>query len=182
MWCSPIFCESGGPFLSTVAIQLHDAPVSCRCSHFHMEVHFFFHPQNRTTPQETLKELAQHCDEFLVHAVDVEGKMSGIEEPLVEVLATSPIPVTCPRSCWTRDGLDPATEALDPSWRRLVEREVMLSKVKLKTYIRELWASSRFLYLSNLIDIFCNGEEWSGNVKICPEDTYIKHTLMIQAQ
>jgi hypothetical protein len=131
-------CESGGPFLSTVAIQLHDAPVSCRCSHFHMEVHFFFHPQNRTTPQETLKELAQHCDEFLVHAVDVEGKMSGIEEPLVEVLATSPIPVTCPRSCWTRDGLDPATEALDPSWRRLVEREVMLSKVKLKTYIREL--------------------------------------------
>lgn len=43
---------------------------------------------------ETLRELAQHCDEFLVHGVDVEGLQSGIEEPLVEVLATSPIPVT----------------------------------------------------------------------------------------
>ncbi len=30
--------------------------------------------------QETLKELSKHCDEFLVHGVDVEGKMSGIEE------------------------------------------------------------------------------------------------------
>eukprot|EP00434_Breviolum_minutum_P003622 symbB.v1.2.003190.t1/scaffold158.1/size292703/3 len=44
--------------------------------------------------EETLKELSKHCDEFLVHGVDVEGKMSGIEEPLVEILASSPIPVT----------------------------------------------------------------------------------------
>ena len=54
----------------------------------------FLHPNSEHLFQETLKDLAQHCDEFLVHAVDVEGKMSGIEEPLVEVLATSPIPVT----------------------------------------------------------------------------------------
>mmetsp|Transcript_80345 Transcript_80345/g.222225 ORF Transcript_80345/g.222225 Transcript_80345/m.222225 type:complete len:264 (-) Transcript_80345:132-923(-) len=44
--------------------------------------------------RETLVNLAQHCDEFLVHGVDVEGLQSGIEEPLVEILATSPIPVT----------------------------------------------------------------------------------------
>eukprot|EP00930_Biecheleria_cincta_P044469 TRINITY_DN3058_c0_g1_i1.p1 TRINITY_DN3058_c0_g1~~TRINITY_DN3058_c0_g1_i1.p1 ORF type:complete len:275 (-),score=63.59 TRINITY_DN3058_c0_g1_i1:60-884(-) len=41
-----------------------------------------------------LKELAEHCDEFLVHGVDVEGLQSGIEEPLVKILAASPIPVT----------------------------------------------------------------------------------------
>ena len=42
--------------------------------------------------------------------------MSGIEEPLVEVLATSPIPVTCPGH-WTRDGLDPAIEFMFRSTR-----------------------------------------------------------------
>ncbi|CAE7458477.1 HISN3 [Symbiodinium pilosum] len=44
--------------------------------------------------EETLRELAEHCSEFLVHGVDVEGLQSGIEEPLVQVLAASPIPVT----------------------------------------------------------------------------------------
>mmetsp|Transcript_33029 Transcript_33029/g.61920 ORF Transcript_33029/g.61920 Transcript_33029/m.61920 type:complete len:261 (+) Transcript_33029:61-843(+) len=44
--------------------------------------------------EETLKEFSKHCDEFLVHGVDVEGLQSGIEEPLVQVLAASPIPVT----------------------------------------------------------------------------------------
>merc|ERR1712194_201269 len=44
--------------------------------------------------EDTLKELAEHCDEFLVHGVDVEGLQSGIEEELVKILASSPIPVT----------------------------------------------------------------------------------------
>lgn len=34
-----------------------------------------------------LRELSSHCDEFLVHAVDVEGKAQGIEVPLVHLLA-----------------------------------------------------------------------------------------------
>jgi len=42
----------------------------------------------------TLAELAQFCDEFLVHGVDVEGLQGGIEEPLVTLLASSPIAVT----------------------------------------------------------------------------------------
>mmetsp|Transcript_22092 Transcript_22092/g.58322 ORF Transcript_22092/g.58322 Transcript_22092/m.58322 type:complete len:268 (-) Transcript_22092:78-881(-) len=42
----------------------------------------------------TLEELAKHCVEFLVHGVDVEGLQGGIEDPLVEILAGSPIPVT----------------------------------------------------------------------------------------
>lgn len=49
-----------------------------------------------TTPlsKKLLSELAGYCDEFLVHAVDVEGKVSGIEEGVVTILKDSPIPVT----------------------------------------------------------------------------------------
>ncbi|MBQ7972629.1 MAG: phosphoribosylformimino-5-aminoimidazole carboxamide ribotide isomerase [Lachnospiraceae bacterium] len=35
---------------------------------------------------ELLKELEVYCDEFLIHAVDVEGKASGIETELVKLL------------------------------------------------------------------------------------------------
>ncbi len=34
----------------------------------------------------TLDMLKDYCDEFLIHAVDVEGKNQGIEKPLVELL------------------------------------------------------------------------------------------------
>ena len=37
------------------------------------------------TPQ-TMEELADSCDEFLIHAVDVEGKASGIETNLAQML------------------------------------------------------------------------------------------------
>ena len=44
---------------------------------------------------ETLAQLAASCDEFLVHAVDVEGKCMGIDERLLDLLATSvPLPTT----------------------------------------------------------------------------------------
>lgn len=43
----------------------------------------------------TLDELSSYCDEFLIHAVDVEGKAEGIEEKLVEMLGSwSRIPIT----------------------------------------------------------------------------------------
>jgi phosphoribosylformimino-5-aminoimidazole carboxamide ribotide isomerase len=45
--------------------------------------------------EKTLESLAGYCDEFLVHAVDVEGKRAGIDEKLVEILgSSSPIPIT----------------------------------------------------------------------------------------
>tara|TARA_B100000524_G_scaffold319078_1_gene198862 strand:- start:10 stop:174 length:165 start_codon:yes stop_codon:yes gene_type:complete len=45
--------------------------------------------------EATLRDLASHCSEFLIHAVDVEGKQSGIERALVEALGRwSPVPVT----------------------------------------------------------------------------------------
>jgi len=44
---------------------------------------------------KTLDQLAEHCDEFLVHGVDVEGKRSGVERELVRMLGEwNRIPVT----------------------------------------------------------------------------------------
>lgn len=50
--------------------------------------------EERVTPQ-LLDELAPYCDEYLIHAVDVEGKARGIEEALVELLGNwNGLPVT----------------------------------------------------------------------------------------
>lgn len=45
--------------------------------------------------EQTLEELSSYCDEFLIHAVDVEGKSAGIEEPVAKLLGGwGKIPVT----------------------------------------------------------------------------------------
>lgn len=45
--------------------------------------------------EQTLLMLSSYCSEFLVHAVDVEGKRQGIEKPLVQMLgAWEGIPIT----------------------------------------------------------------------------------------
>lgn len=50
--------------------------------------------KERISP-ELLDELSQYCDEFLIHAADVEGKCQGIEEELVQLLgAWGKIPMT----------------------------------------------------------------------------------------
>jgi phosphoribosylformimino-5-aminoimidazole carboxamide ribotide isomerase len=42
-----------------------------------------------------LEGLAGHCDEFLIHAADVEGKCEGMDWDLVGLLARiSPLPTT----------------------------------------------------------------------------------------
>jgi len=57
--------------------------------------------------QETLSWLAEYCDEFLVHGVDVEGKRVGIEKKLVEMLGDwSTIPVTYAGGAKTLSDLD----------------------------------------------------------------------------
>ena len=38
--------------------------------------------------ESTIQELSESCDEFLVHAVDVEGKAQGIEEELAAMLGS----------------------------------------------------------------------------------------------
>lgn len=52
---------------------------------------------------DLLNQLSGYCDEFLVHAVDVEGKVSGIETELVKKLAsfqTRPITYAGGVSCY----------------------------------------------------------------------------------
>ena len=45
--------------------------------------------------EQTLDELSEYCDEFLIHAVDVEGRAEGIEVHLAELLGKwGKIPVT----------------------------------------------------------------------------------------
>jgi len=44
---------------------------------------------------DTLRKLAESCDEFLIHAVDMEGLCRGIDRELVEKLGSwTPIPTT----------------------------------------------------------------------------------------
>lgn len=44
---------------------------------------------------ELLERLSGYCDEFLIHAVDAEGKAKGIEAPLAQLLGSwSGIPIT----------------------------------------------------------------------------------------
>ncbi|MBI3851775.1 MAG: phosphoribosylformimino-5-aminoimidazole carboxamide ribotide isomerase [Verrucomicrobia bacterium] len=48
-----------------------------------------------TISRQTLKMLADHCSEFLVHAADVEGLCKGMDLELIEKLAQcSPLPTT----------------------------------------------------------------------------------------
>ena len=50
---------------------------------------------NEKISLEIMENLAAQCDEFLIHAADVEGKCQGIEQALVEKLADwSPIGMT----------------------------------------------------------------------------------------
>lgn len=50
---------------------------------------------NEKVTLELLDKLSQYCDEFLVHAVDVEGKQSGIQTDLAELLgAWGKLPIT----------------------------------------------------------------------------------------
>lgn len=41
-----------------------------------------------TITPENLRALCSHCDEFLIHAADVEGKRGGIQEDLVSILGS----------------------------------------------------------------------------------------------
>ncbi|MBD3322567.1 MAG: phosphoribosylformimino-5-aminoimidazole carboxamide ribotide isomerase [Chitinivibrionales bacterium] len=66
--------------------------------------------QDRTSVEltkETLEFLAEYCDEFLVHAADVEGRRAGVEHGLVKLLGSfSPIPVTYAGGIRSIDDMD----------------------------------------------------------------------------
>lgn len=57
--------------------------------------------------EENICKLSGFCDEFLVHAVDVEGKANGIEEEVVKLLGnTCEIPVTYAGGVHSYEDLD----------------------------------------------------------------------------
>lgn len=70
--------------------------LSCRptASGYHIATDRWQKETDTSVDTENLEKLAEYCDEFLVHAVAQEGLRSGIDEKLVEILASSPIPVT----------------------------------------------------------------------------------------
>lgn len=41
-----------------------------------------------------LEQLSSECDEFLIHAADVEGLCGGIEDEVVRIASKSPVPIT----------------------------------------------------------------------------------------
>ncbi len=50
---------------------------------------------NEAIDYNLLNELSKYCDEFLIHAVDVEGKNNGVEKELVNILGKwDLIPIT----------------------------------------------------------------------------------------
>ena len=57
--------------------------------------------------ERTLTALADRCDEFLVHGVDVEGKKLGIDDELVGLMGRcSPVPSTYAGGASTLEDLD----------------------------------------------------------------------------
>lgn len=62
---------------------------------------------NTTIDSTTLGQLSKHCAEFLIHAADVEGLQSGIDEELVQLLGNiSSIPVTYAGGARTLEDLE----------------------------------------------------------------------------
>lgn len=71
--------------------------LSCRKRHSHYYV-VTDHWQKETREQvgnELFSKLSAYCDEFLIHAAEVEGRQSGIDEELCELLSEwEGIPIT----------------------------------------------------------------------------------------
>lgn len=71
--------------------------LSCRCydGEYYIMTDRWQKRTDERLNRETIQRLAGYCDEFLVHAVDVEGKHAGIEKRVIEILAATPCcPVT----------------------------------------------------------------------------------------
>lgn len=71
--------------------------LSCtrKSGHYYIAAKRWQHITSARLNRELFTTLAQFCDEFLVHAIDYEGRQQGIDIELVRLLGTeSPIPVT----------------------------------------------------------------------------------------
>ena len=64
--------------------------LSCRCigQTYHVMTNHWQTQTELTVDPATLDRLTPYCDEFLIHAVDVEGKRAGVDETLLGILAS----------------------------------------------------------------------------------------------
>ncbi|MBO4374238.1 MAG: phosphoribosylformimino-5-aminoimidazole carboxamide ribotide isomerase [Lachnospiraceae bacterium] len=63
--------------------------------------------------EKLLHTLSESCDEFLVHASDVEGKRAGIDEEVIGIIKNSPITVTYAGGVRDTDDLERVKRAGD---------------------------------------------------------------------
>jgi len=69
---------------------------------------------NVAVSAELMDELSEYCDEFLIHGVDVEGKSSGVELELVQMLAAwNKIPITYAGGIGSMEDLEVFREICD---------------------------------------------------------------------
>lgn len=72
-----------------------DLSVRCREGRYYIVTDRWQNYTSVELNEQTLDMLSGFCDEFLIHAVDVEGKSAGIEEPVAKLLGDwGKIPVT----------------------------------------------------------------------------------------
>ena len=92
---------------------------------------------------ELLNRLSQYCDEFLIHAVDVEGKNRGIERDLAEMLGSyEGIPVTYAGGVGSFEDLE-------------LLRDVGKGKVDVT--------------IGSALDLFGGALDWKKVIRICAE-------------
>ena len=92
-----VFYENLDKLVTTVGKQRLTLDLSCqkRDGKYYIVTDRWQKFTDEEVTEELLHHLSEYCDEFLIHAVDVEGKASGIETELVELLAKMKVlPVT----------------------------------------------------------------------------------------
>ena len=84
-----VFYENLDKLVTTVGKQRLTLDLSCRKrdGKYYIVTDRWQKFTDEEVTEELLHHLSEYCDEFLIHAVDVEGKASGIETELVELLA-----------------------------------------------------------------------------------------------
>ena len=84
-----VFYENLDKLVTTVGKQRLTLDLSCRKrdGKYYIVTDRWQKFTDEEVTEGLLHHLSEYCDEFLIHAVDVEGKASGIETELVELLA-----------------------------------------------------------------------------------------------
>ncbi|MBQ7991225.1 MAG: phosphoribosylformimino-5-aminoimidazole carboxamide ribotide isomerase [Oscillospiraceae bacterium] len=83
-----------------------DLSVRCREGRYYVVTDRWTKFTDTELTPEVLAYFAGKCGEYLVHAVDVEGKQNGVDENVARILSSSPIPVTYAGGIHTFDDID----------------------------------------------------------------------------